>query len=126
MTIVLIQHLLQIGKTSGLVLTLTGILKNVLLIVASVIIWHNTITFIQFLGYAIAVGGLIVYSDSVKWEHVQKVQTWVKDKLEHPHLDESGLSPLVRRTLIIALGLVIVIMLFIGVNYDASTASVST
>ena len=51
----------------------------------------------------------------------------VKDKLENPQLDENTLSPLVRRTLMIALGLVIVVMLFIGVNYDsASTASVST
>ncbi|KAL7945622.1 triose-phosphate transporter family domain-containing protein [Trichoderma barbatum] len=51
-----------IGKTSGLVMTLTGIFKSILLVVASIIIWSTQITFLQTVGYTIALGGLIYYS----------------------------------------------------------------
>jgi hypothetical protein len=43
-------------------MTLTGILKNILLVVASVMIWATQITGLQILGYAIALGGLVYYS----------------------------------------------------------------
>ncbi|EKJ70467.1 hypothetical protein FPSE_09328 [Fusarium pseudograminearum CS3096] len=42
-----------IGKTSGLVMSLSGIFKNILLVICSVIIWHVTITPMQLLGYSI-------------------------------------------------------------------------
>ncbi|UKZ72933.1 hypothetical protein TrVFT333_000570 [Trichoderma virens FT-333] len=51
-----------IGKTSGLVMTLTGIFKSILLVVASVLIWSTQITFLQTVGYTIALGGLTYYS----------------------------------------------------------------
>ncbi|RFU74646.1 triose-phosphate transporter [Trichoderma arundinaceum] len=51
-----------IGKTSGLVMTLTGIFKSILLVVVSVLIWSTKITLLQTLGYAIALGGLTYYS----------------------------------------------------------------
>lgn len=53
---------LQIGKTSGLVLTLTGILKAILLVAVSVVIWNTPITMLQALGYTIALFGLTYYS----------------------------------------------------------------
>jgi len=43
-------------------MTLTGILKNILLVIISVMIWHTTINWMQFLGYAIALAGLVYYS----------------------------------------------------------------
>jgi len=51
----------QIGKTSSLVLTLSGVLKDILLVVASVVIWHSPLTILQIFGYSIAVGGLVLY-----------------------------------------------------------------
>ncbi|GAA5820288.1 hypothetical protein JCM11251_005558 [Rhodosporidiobolus azoricus] len=48
-----------IGKASGLVLTLAGVLKDILLIVGSWLLLGSSITSIQILGYAIALGGLI-------------------------------------------------------------------
>ena len=51
-----------IGKTSGLVMTLCGVLKNILLVLASVLLWGTVILRIQALGYMIAVAGLIYYS----------------------------------------------------------------
>ncbi|KAG9250910.1 triose-phosphate transporter family-domain-containing protein [Emericellopsis atlantica] len=51
-----------IGKTSGLVMTLTGILKSILLVIISVIIWQTTISPLQFFGYSVALCGLVYYS----------------------------------------------------------------
>ncbi|KZZ98394.1 integral membrane protein [Moelleriella libera RCEF 2490] len=51
-----------IGRTSGLVMTLTGIFKNILLILVSILIWSTKITFLQTVGYTIALAGLTYYS----------------------------------------------------------------
>lgn len=53
--------LLQIGKTSGLVLTLCGVLKDILLVGASMLIWGTQISGLQAFGYTIALGGMIYY-----------------------------------------------------------------
>ncbi|RKF61985.1 putative sugar phosphate/phosphate translocator [Erysiphe neolycopersici] len=50
-----------IGKTSGLVLTLCGVLKDILLVAASMIIWGTQISPLQAFGYTIALGGMIYY-----------------------------------------------------------------
>ncbi|KAK8912715.1 putative sugar phosphate/phosphate translocator [Metarhizium anisopliae] len=52
----------DIGQTSGLVMTLAGILKNILLIIVSFMIWHTQITVLQAVGYTSALAGLIYYS----------------------------------------------------------------
>jgi hypothetical protein len=43
------------------VLTLCGVLKDILLVTASVIIWGTTVTVLQFFGYGLALFGLIHY-----------------------------------------------------------------
>ncbi|TVY36176.1 putative sugar phosphate/phosphate translocator [Lachnellula occidentalis] len=50
-----------IGKTSGLVMILGGVFKNILLVVASVIFWGTIITPLQLFGYSIATIGLIYF-----------------------------------------------------------------
>ncbi|RPB22526.1 DUF250 domain membrane protein [Terfezia boudieri ATCC MYA-4762] len=50
-----------IKKTSPLVLTLSGVLKDILLVIASVVIWNSPITVLQIFGYSIALGGLVLY-----------------------------------------------------------------
>lgn len=52
---------LQIGKTSAVVLTLCGVLKDILLVCASMAIWGTQVTGIQFFGYSIALGGMVYY-----------------------------------------------------------------
>jgi hypothetical protein len=42
-------------------LTLSGVLKDILLVILSVIIWSTPVTALQMFGYAIALGGLIWY-----------------------------------------------------------------
>ncbi|KAI4735838.1 TPT-domain-containing protein [Aureobasidium sp. EXF-12298] len=53
--------LLLIGKTSSLVLTLSGVLKNIMIVFASMLFYHDTVTGIQFVGFSIALGGLAYY-----------------------------------------------------------------
>ncbi|KAG5951753.1 hypothetical protein E4U53_002343 [Claviceps sorghi] len=57
-----ITSVFLIGRTSGLVMTLTGIFKNILLILVSILIWNTKITVMQTAGYAIALTGLTYYS----------------------------------------------------------------
>jgi hypothetical protein len=52
---------LQIGKTSSLVLTLSGVLKDILLVFASMFLFRDPVTLVQAFGYSIALGGLIYY-----------------------------------------------------------------
>jgi len=53
-----------IGVGSGLVLTLAGVFKDILLISGSVIIFNAQITPLQVFGYSIALGGLVVFKTS--------------------------------------------------------------
>lgn len=50
-----------IGKTSGLVLTLCGVLKDILLVGASMLIWGTKISSLQAFGYSIAICGMLYY-----------------------------------------------------------------
>lgn len=51
----------QIGQTSAVVLTMSGILKDILLVFASMLIFHDPVTGQQFFGYSIALAGLVYY-----------------------------------------------------------------
>ncbi|TFK46877.1 TPT-domain-containing protein [Heliocybe sulcata] len=53
-----------VGVGSGLVLTLAGVFKDILLISGSVLIFGSQITPLQVLGYSIALGGLILFKTS--------------------------------------------------------------
>jgi len=50
-----------IGCASSLVLTLSGVLKDILLVVGSVVLLGSVVTFTQLLGYGIALAGLVVF-----------------------------------------------------------------
>ncbi|KAI9801493.1 MAG: hypothetical protein M1833_002725 [Piccolia ochrophora] len=50
-----------IGRTSSLVLTLCGVLKDILLVFASMAIWGTHVSLLQAFGYSIALGGLLYY-----------------------------------------------------------------
>ncbi|OJJ83255.1 uncharacterized protein ASPGLDRAFT_152043 [Aspergillus glaucus CBS 516.65] len=56
-----VSVVLLIGKTSAVVLTMAGILKDILLVFASMAIFRDPVTFQQFVGYSIALGGLAYY-----------------------------------------------------------------
>jgi len=50
-----------IGAASSLVLTLSGVIKDVLLVLGSVVILGSTVTLTQLIGYSIALFGLVVF-----------------------------------------------------------------
>ncbi|KAJ3143798.1 hypothetical protein HK101_003069 [Irineochytrium annulatum] len=50
-----------IGKTSSLVFCLSGVLKDIILVVCSILIFGTPVTPLQFFGYSIALGGLVAY-----------------------------------------------------------------
>jgi len=77
-----IASLLLIGKTSSLVLTLCGVLKNILIIFSSVLIWNTPITPLQYLGYGIALVALTYYS--VRWDDIVKVLPILDGMLTSP------------------------------------------
>ncbi|KAK8055925.1 hypothetical protein PG993_001152 [Apiospora rasikravindrae] len=69
-----------IGKTSALAMNLTGILKAILLVVASMLIWGAPVTPMQVFGYTIALVGMFYYSmgpDTTN-AHFEICRSWVK------------------------------------------------
>jgi hypothetical protein len=42
-------------------MTLCGVLKDILLVAASMLIWQTPVTGLQFFGYSVALGGLVWY-----------------------------------------------------------------
>lgn len=113
----------QIGKTSGLAMCLTGILKNILLVIASVVIWKTAITPLQFVGYGIACFGLVYYS--LGWEQMaaQSAAGWsyARQVWEDESTTSIGLgngisvsSSQVRRAVLFGLALMTVGLLFYG------------
>lgn len=53
-----------VGVGSGLILTLAGVFKDILLVTGSVLIFGNTVTPLQVLGYSIALAGLVIFRTS--------------------------------------------------------------
>lgn len=54
-----------IGRTSSLVMTLCGVLKDIILIVLSCILFQTPVTPLQLFGYSISLMGLIIYKTSM-------------------------------------------------------------
>lgn len=63
----------QIGRTSSLVMTLTGILKSILLVVTGILVWGTHMGILQQFGYTVAIVGLFFYS--VPWETIREYST---------------------------------------------------
>ncbi|KAJ1560620.1 hypothetical protein HK405_006478, partial [Cladochytrium tenue] len=56
-----IAVVMLIGKTSSLVLCLSGVLKDILLVMVSMMIWSTQLTPLQVVGYGVALFGLVWY-----------------------------------------------------------------
>lgn len=96
-----------IGKTSSLVMTLCGVLKDILLVAASMMIWNTPVTALQFFGYSIALIGLVYYKlggDKIREHTGQAYRTWAEYGNTHP----------VQRKFIIFGAAALIFFLFIG------------
>ncbi|KAJ1334192.1 UDP-galf transporter [Microdochium nivale] len=69
-----VSVVLLIGKTSAVVLTMAGVLKDILLVVSSMLIFGDPVTAQQYFGYSIALGGLTYYKLGA-----EKMQTLAND-----------------------------------------------
>ncbi|KAL5623946.1 hypothetical protein BROUX41_004006 [Berkeleyomyces rouxiae] len=114
-----IASVFLIGKTSSLVLVLAGILKAILLVVLSVIIWGTPITGLQFFGYSIALGGLTVYS--LGWDQTKSLAVAGASYSRAFVSEEGRISPLMRRSVIVFVS-VIVMFFFMSHMFPASTS----
>lgn len=103
----LLIALVQIGKTSSLVLTLCGVLKDILLVCASMLIWGTPVSALQFFGYSIALGGLIYYklgTDNLKDYISHLGRSWAEYGVKHPAMRKMIIFGAVLLTIFILLG----------------------
>ncbi|OHW98700.1 triose-phosphate transporter [Colletotrichum incanum] len=121
-----VSSVFLIGKTSGLVMTLTSILKNILLIIVSIILWHDSISSLQFVGYGIALLGLVIYSTG--WDQLKEsgisAAAWARTAWDSHVLDKGHLSQLVEYFIFVALIILIVWVLILGFTDGGLTAPV--
>lgn len=88
-------------------MTLTGILKNILLVIISVVIWKTEISMMQGLGYAVALCGLVYYSigyDQLS-QGLMTAVGWTSDVWSNPARE--GRLPRVARRVILIGGLIV-------------------
>lgn len=86
-----------IGKTSGLTLTLCGVLKDILLVCLSILIWGTVLSNLQIFGYSIALLGMLYFKTSAD-QRKELIGTATRSWAEF------GVNrPILRKLLIIAL-----------------------
>ncbi|KAK8067157.1 hypothetical protein PG997_013904 [Apiospora hydei] len=112
-----VSSVMLIGKTSGLVLHLTGILKSILLVVASVFIWGTAISPLQILGYGTALTGFVFYKSS--WSDLKAGYSSCLARLRaSPTFGERLPGPVVRRLLGLVLAVFVLLAVFKYVPSD--------
>lgn len=107
-------------------MTLCGVLKNILLVGASVLIWGSVITGLQFVGYGIATAGLVYYG--VGYEGIQTyyavAQTYA-NKMWEGESDASTApqSTLIRKSIVISVFVTILILIIAGFLFNTQRGS---
>lgn len=101
-------------------MTLCGVLKNVILVIASVLIWGTVVKGLQVFGYTIALAGLVYYGvgyEDLKTSYEATImyakRTW-KEQSDSAHDPRSFLT---KRSLSICLYIVIAVLLLSGFAY---------
>jgi len=124
MTYSVFANVEKIGKTSGLVMTLTGIFKSILLVVVSVLIWNTSISGLQFFGYGIALAGLTYYS--LGWEQIVTLTagftSWL-NSIFGSQGSETRLSPGARKAVIAVLAGLTTLVVASGFLYSTGLAN---
>ena len=99
-------------------MTLCGVLKDILLVGASILIWGTPISALQYFGYGIALCGLIYYklgAATIKAQFSDGGRMWAEYGAKHPAL---------RKLIVFAIVLTLMIVVLLGlaptVGYDPS------
>ncbi|EEH08648.1 DUF250 domain-containing protein [Histoplasma capsulatum G186AR] len=96
-----------IGRTSSLVLTLCGVLKDVLLVSISAAYWKTPVTPLQLFGYSIALGGMLYYklgAEKFKEYASHAGRVWA---------EYGSAKPVQRRLIVIASSFLFVVLLLV-------------
>lgn len=97
-----------IGKTSSLVLTLCGVLKDIMLVVASMLVWGTPVSALQFFGYGIALCGMVYYKlgfDAIRGYAGEAQRQW----------SEFGVKqPIFRKVMIIGIAVFTILLLLVS------------
>ena len=91
-----------------MVLTLCGVLKDIMLVVASMMIWGTPVTSLQFFGYSIALGGMVYYRlgyDQIKGYAGEAGRQWA---------EFGARKPVLRKVSVIVLAVFVLFALFGG------------
>lgn len=68
-------------------MTLCGVLKDVLLVMASIAIWGTPVSGLQYFGYSIALCGLMYYklgAETLKVQFAEGQRAWAEYGAKHP------------------------------------------
>ena len=97
-------------------MTLCGVLKDILLVAASIAIWGTPISALQYFGYSIALCGLVYYklgAATIKAQFSELNRSWA---------EYGAKRPVVRKLIVfgVVLGLVLIVMVGLAptVGYD--------
>lgn len=88
-------------------LTLSGVLKDILLVVASMLIFHDPVSPLQAFGYSIALSGLIYYklgAEKLKDYVAQGQRAWADYGVRHPAMRKLIVFGLVLLLIFVVLG----------------------
>jgi len=102
-----------IGRTSALVLTLSGVLKDILLVLASMILFKDPVSPLQAFGYSIALGGLVYYKLGA-----EKIKVHIADG-QRAWADYGTRAPVMRKVILAGLALLTVFVLLGGLAPSA-------
>ena len=70
-------------------MTLCGVLKDILLVAASIVIWGTPVSALQYFGYSIALCGLVYYKlggATIKTQFSEASRAWAEYGAKHPAL----------------------------------------
>jgi len=89
------------------VLTLCGVLKDILLVAASIMIWGTPVTGTQFFGYAIALSGLVYYKlggDQLKQQIASAQRFWSELGIQRPRVRQAIIFGAIALLLLVLVG----------------------
>ena len=88
-------------------MTLCGVLKDILLVFASIMIWGTPVSALQYFGYGIALCGLIYFklgADTIKAQFSEANRQWAEYGAKHPALRKVIVFGIILLTVFVILG----------------------
>lgn len=108
-----------IGRTSSLVMTLCGVLKDIILVLASIAIWGTPVSALQFFGYSLSLAGMVYYklgAENLKGFFAEGSRRWAEYGAKRP----------AQRKMVVFGAIILTLFLILGglaptVGYDSKT-----